>query len=613
MRLLTHTSVTAKIGMVMAMMSITSTVITAIACWRLTTLSSDYSELSAKEYPAVVQMGVANRAAVEMVYAAYRAMAYPAGDTQAKIARSMSRFGYNDAVEALDKAAKLNPSIAGDVAPIRTQLDAINTLNQAAVTDSATDNDDAARRKLAQVDLKLADLSDSIANLNDRLEAGVTDRTEALEADAHRTLYVVLACWGIAVVLFTVFGYVIARLGIVNPLARLTDRMSKLARGDDQSGIPGYTRNDELGTMARALEVFRAASVTKGEVEAAKAEAEAEQARVVGLVSGALGRLAERDLTVSIDEPVGDAYLRLRDDFNDAVGELLEAMRQIDEATNGIGSGAQQISAASDDLSRRTEQQAASLEESAAAMDQVTVSVQGSARSAEQVNQLVGIAHGDAAEGGRIVRQAITAMDGIAASSSQIGQIVTMIDGIAFQTNLLALNAGVEAARAGDAGKGFAVVANEVRALAQRSADAASEIKDLIGKAGEQVEGGVKLVGQTGEALDRILGRIAEINQLAAGISEATVAQASSIEQVNVAVTEMDRTTQQNAAMVEESTAAARSLHGEADRLAALVGRFRLGMDRMRAPSPAPVAGARAVHGNLALKFDTAEDDWAEF
>ncbi|TZG26205.1 methyl-accepting chemotaxis protein [Sphingomonas montanisoli] len=613
MRLLTHTSVTAKIGMVMAMMSITSTAITAIACWRMSTLSDDYGQLSAKEYPAVVQMGVANRATVEMVYAAYRAMAYPAAHTQAKIARSMSRFGYGDAGEALDKAAKLNPSIAGDVASIRTQLDAINTLNQAAVTDSASDNDEAARRKLAQVDLKLADFSDSIANLNDRLEAGVTDRTKVLEADAYATLLTVLACWGIAVILFTAFGYVIARLGIVNPIARLTDRMAKLTKGDDQSGIPGYNRKDELGTMARALEVFCTASIAKGKMEAAKAEADAEQARVVDLVSGALGRLAERDLTVSINETVGDAYLRLRDDFNDAVGELLEAMRQIDEATNGIGSGAQQISAASDDLSRRTEQQASSLEESAAAMDQVTVSVQGSARSAEQVNQLVGIAHGDAAEGGRIVRQAITAMDGIAASSSQIGQIVTMIDGIAFQTNLLALNAGVEAARAGDAGKGFAVVANEVRALAQRSADAASDIKDLIGKAGQQVEGGVKLVGQTGEALDRILGRIAEINHLAAGISEATVAQASSIEQVNVAVTEMDRTTQQNAAMVEESTAAARSLHGEADRLAALVGRFRLGADHMRAPMPSPATGMRAVHGNLALKIDVAEDDWAEF
>jgi methyl-accepting chemotaxis protein len=199
---------------------------------------------------------------------------------------------------------------------------------------------------------------------------------------------------------------------------------------------------------------------------------------------------------------------------------------------------------------------------------------------------------------------------------------VTLIDGIAFQTNLLALNAGVEAARAGDAGKGFAVVANEVRALAQRSADAAKDIKDLITDSTRQVTGGVQLVGKTGEALDRILTRVAEISTLAASISQASDAQASSIQQVNVAVSEMDRTTQQNAAMVEQSTAAARSLTSEADQLGRLVGRFQLGVDadavvaRHEAPmakrvsAPAPV---RQSIGNLALKVEEPDGDWTEF
>jgi methyl-accepting chemotaxis protein len=250
-------------------------------------------------------------------------------------------------------------------------------------------------------------------------------------------------------------------------------------------------------------------------------------------------------------------------------------------------------------------------------MDQVTRSVKKSAGRAEQVHQLVSVAHDDAVVGGHIVREAIVAMDMIASSSQQISQIVTMIDGIAFQTNLLALNAGVEAARAGDAGRGFAVVAYEVRALAQRSADAAKNIKDLITASARQVAGGVQLVGQTGEALDRIVGRVAEISALAGEISIATEAQATSIQQVNIAVTEMERTTQQNAAMVEQSAAAARSLTNEADQLARLVARFELHTMRQGSGEHSlPVRAAPAlalIHSNRALKIEKPCGNWIDF
>jgi methyl-accepting chemotaxis protein len=253
-------------------------------------------------------------------------------------------------------------------------------------------------------------------------------------------------------------------------------------------------------------------------------------------------------------------------------------------------------------------------------MREVANTVRETADGASTVTSAVADAHTDAAEGGRIVREAVGAMSDIERSAQEIAQIINVIDGIAFQTNLLALNAGVEAARAGDAGKGFAVVANEVRALAQRSADAAKDIKGLIGASSKQVEAGVALVGRTGEALERIVAKVAEIAQQAQQISTSAEAQAASMSQVNTAVADMDKMTQQNAAMVEESTAAAKSLAAQADELTSLVSRFRLGEGSTRQPrttssTRAQPAGARALQAKLRTIGNTAvkDEDWAEF
>ena len=286
-----------------------------------------------------------------------------------------------------------------------------------------------------------------------------------------------------------------------------------------------------------------------------------------------------------------------------------------------IRSGAGEISQAADDLSRRTEQQAASLEETAAALDQITATVRKTASGAKQCSDVVLAARGDAEKSGEIVRDAVGAMSAIEQSSTQISQIIGVIDEIAFQTNLLALNAGVEAARAGDAGRGFAVVASEVRALAQRSADAAKEIKTLISSSGTQVGAGVSLVGQTGEALNRIVERVAEIDGLVSEISASAQEQATGLQQVNTAVNQMDQVTQQNAAMVEQSTAASHSLSQEAETLAGSVARFQIGAAaqpvRDVARSAArPVPALKTVgRGGAALKPQpvAAEDGWEEF
>lgn len=340
---------------------------------------------------------------------------------------------------------------------------------------------------------------------------------------------------------------------------------------------------------------------------------ETRRSDVIEGVGNALGMVASGDFTAHL-EHLPPEYKRIAEDFEAMRNQVADTLSQVSRAAAGIDTGSSEISQASDNLAMRTEQQAAALEQTSAAMEEITGTVRRTAESAAHVNNSVIEAQRDAEEGGAIVREAVTAMGDIAGSSQEIAKIIAVIDGIAFQTNLLALNAGVEAARAGDAGKGFAVVANEVRALAQRSADAASHIKELIGTSSRQVERGVDLVGRTGAALDRIVAKVGDVTAQAREISAATEAQASGLAQVNIAVAEMDKMTQQNAAMVEQSTAAARSLANEATQLAQLVSQFRLEdqvVPLRRRPTPQPVRAT--TRGNLALAPSPQADEWQEF
>ena len=316
-----------------------------------------------------------------------------------------------------------------------------------------------------------------------------------------------------------------------------------------------------------------AARIANDETQRAQ---DAEQAHVVDVLAGALERLAAGDLTSRIDAAFAGRYAKLGIDFNAAVVRLRDAMSSILVASGGINQGADEIAAAADQLSRRTEHQAASLEETAAALDEITATVRKTAGVAREANEAVIQTRSEAQASGVVVESAVSAMGAIERSSTEISQIIGVIDEIAFQTNLLALNAGVEAARAGDAGKGFAVVASEVRALAQRSAEAAKEIKALIHASTGHVSQGVDLVGRTGVALDSIAARVARIDGLVSEIAASAHEQSLGLTEVNTAVNEMDQVTQQNAAMVEETTAATQSLRNEAAELARMIGRFRV-------------------------------------
>jgi len=440
---------------------------------------------------------------------------------------------------------------------------------------------------------------------------------------------------GLAVLIAVGLGWLLSRM-IAGPVNAMTATMRRLAQGDFTAIIPALGRKDEVGQMADAVAVFKEAGLEKLRLEGVTAEqraaAEAErQARdeekarkaqedavAIGALAEALGKLATGDLTHRITAPFAPEAEQLKTDFNAAMTQLQEAMRVVVANVQGIKNGAGEISTAADDLSRRTEQQAASLEETAAALDEITATVHKTAGGAKTCSDVVLAARGDAQKSGEVVRQAVAAMSQIEQSAQQISQIIGVIDEIAFQTNLLALNAGVEAARAGDAGKGFAVVASEVRALAQRSAEAAKEIKSLISASTQQVGEGVNLVGETGEALQRIVGRVAEIDGLVSEIAASAQEQAVGLQQVNTAVNQMDQVTQQNAAMVEESTAASHALAGEAETLAGSVARFKIGQAPAAAGGHRPAASVTQLkrpgrEGSAVRKPEPESDGWEEF
>ncbi|WEZ82522.1 PAS domain-containing methyl-accepting chemotaxis protein [Rhizobium sp. 32-5/1] len=347
----------------------------------------------------------------------------------------------------------------------------------------------------------------------------------------------------------------------------------------------------------------------------------------VDQLAGALNALSDGDLTQMLSVPFLPTLEKLRLDFNGASSKLRGTLQTISQNAGAIAAASQQIQSASNDLAKRTEQQAASVEETAAALEEITTTVADSSNRAQEAGQLVRKTKENAEHSGNVVGQAVDAMGKIEKSASEIASIIGVIDEIAFQTNLLALNAGVEAARAGDAGKGFAVVAQEVRELAQRSAKAAKEIKELINASNQHVKSGVALVGDTGKALQQIVSQVVQVDGNVGAIVEASKEQATGLKEINTAVNTMDQGTQQNAAMVEETTAAAHSLAREAEKLFQLLGEFNVGAatpSYRAAPSPAsqqsrPVASparqmtarvAQAFNGNAALK---GGDSWEEF
>lgn len=373
--------------------------------------------------------------------------------------------------------------------------------------------------------------------------------------------------------------YLYVGRNILFRLKKLRATTTQLADGNLDVDIPS-TSHDELGQMAAALTIFQEKLAEQHRFKDQERQRQEEQNNVVEQLTEGMQHLANGQLMVRLEQAFAEDYEDLRLSFNTSIAALEETIGDVISSAGSINSGASEISQAANELAKRTERQAATLEETAAALEEMTLSVNSAAQGARNVESAMGDAREEAQKSGLVVQEAVSAMTEIVKSSDQIAQIIGVIDDIAFQTNLLALNAGVEAARAGDAGRGFAVVASEVRGLAQKSAEAATQIKDLIDDSSKHVERGVDLVGKAGTALTSIAQQVNNISNQISDIATGSVEQASGITEINGSVAQLDTVTQQNATMVEEATAAGQLLHNDAKTLTQLMSRFAIQNNR---------------------------------
>jgi methyl-accepting chemotaxis protein len=469
----------------------------------------------------------------------------------------------------------------------------------------------------------MADLGGSLFSVVPlrHIEAGETLSlgTMVIAYDKHSVTAAVWSAtlWVAGIVAVAVAGFSAALLvllrRIIAPLAELGSCMNSLSHGQLQAEVHDLDRPDEIGAMARSVQVFKDNALRlhssesetlrlrdeterhRSKLDAERAEMAAQQAEVVAAIAIGLEHLASGKLIFRITHRFPAAYEQLKANFNGAMGRVQETMAALLDATMLIQSSTEQITVGADDLSARTGEQAASLQQTATSLEDATATVRKSADGAGHAKKIVIMAKSDVERSGVLMTDAIEAMGGIEQHSKQIGQIIGVIDQIAFQTNLLALNAAVEAARAGDSGRGFAVVAAEVRALAQRSAAAAHEIKSLISSSTEQVERGVLLLSKTGDALASIVRQVTELSSAVSDISSGAHNQMVSLQDISKTVNQIDDVTQLNAAMVEQTTAASHELAQQARALVCLVGGFEVGQLSVAPETGRPTQSGRPL------------------
>jgi methyl-accepting chemotaxis protein len=628
MRFLDNLKISVKILSVVGLLSAVTALVVILGAFSLHSVDQTYTQLAAKEEPAVIALARGARSINIVGYAAYRAIAYPGASPEATAAAKSVDTNSNNAVNLLTEAKGYDPDNAAFFDDLLAKVKGISACTAPAVALGLKDQSDDATKAMAKCDVLIGAFTSAASNFaNGQLEKAKA-ATVAASASAMATIITTSAISIIGLAICAALGMWIALSKITKPLVRLGDNMKVLAEGDLTTEITGQERGDEVGVMAKAVQVFkdnalalktaeeksaaqqraaeeqrRVADEERRRNEQARAEAAEQVARVVASLGAGLERMAQGDLSYRLNDQFAAEYIKIRDHFNGAIGQLQQTISAIVSSTREVTNASAEISTSTTDLSQRTEEQAASLQQTSASMEQIAATVKKNAENAQHASQSASSTREVADRGGQVVAQAVEAMARIEDSSRKIADIIGVIDEIARQTNLLALNAAVEAARAGEAGRGFAVVASEVRSLAQRSSQAAKDIKDLITNSSSQVKDGVDLVNKAGAALTEIVTSIKSVAEIVAEIAAASAEQATGLEQVNKALTQMDEVTQQNSALVEENAATAKTLENQAVAMTEQVAVFRLdggGQDDAamaavaKQPGSAPTAKASA-------------------
>jgi methyl-accepting chemotaxis protein len=595
MRFLDNMKIAQKIISLLVFLGLITAVIAYLGASSVTHTNTSYTNLAEHDLQVPALLTRVNRRAVTMDLIAYQAMIYDASTPTAKAAASKQEESYKAALDYLRQAKETLPRYTAEFSQFEDRLNQMHALTDKATKLGALNKNAEAAALLRPADEMLEPLAKDISAFNDRLIADGKKQTAQLNANAGSTTMTLTIVSILGIAMGIGLSLVVARKGITGPLARLQQTMATLAAGNNSVEIPFADRTDEIGTMADTVRVFRDAALELEAAQMAKAQEDATQQMVVATVGENLGALAAGDLTATINTDFPGNYAELKTNFNAATAALRGLIGGVVESTSAIGTGSNEIAQASEDLARRTEGNAASLEETSAAITQIDGRLKASADAAGRT-----VARADGAiatvSGGReIADEAVQAMGRVSESAKGIDSVIEGLDKIAFQTRVLAMNAAVEAGRAGDAGRGFAVVADLVSALAMRAEEEAKRARDQLTVTQSEILSAVGAVQKVDGALVNIAGDVGEVHKLLGDMAADNQAQAAAISQISVAVGSMDRATQQNAAMVEQTSAAARNLTTEVSSLSQQTARFDIGGNTAARPVARPAAKPRAA------------------
>jgi methyl-accepting chemotaxis protein len=638
MRAFDNLKIPVKIAALLLLLGLLTLAVTLFSNSRLSATDASYEELVDVELPNTTSLVRTHRRLTEMVYAGYQRLAYPGGSAGADRAIASEAEAHQLALKNLDDVIAAEPDLAPTLRELRDQSADLHKIMLEAMELADQSRDDESRAMLARADALLAKAGDLLRPINDARVADADRMSDELGLAAESTARTTLLGSLIGIAAALASGLYLSRRFITGPLTRVKEKMEQLVRGDHEFEVPCAGRGDEIGEMAKAVLVFRDAAIAQKRAEAEKARSEADQKMVVETVSEHLALMASGDLTRPIAAEFPPAYTGLRSNFNAAVDSLRGLVSAVSESASAIETGAGEIGQASEDLARRTESNAASLEETAAAVGQMDgrlrATATAAARTVERADQTIATVSG----GRAVTDEAVQAMGRVAESAKGIDSVIEGLDKIAFQTRVLAMNAAVEAGRAGDAGRGFAVVADLVSALAMRSEEEAKRARDQLTATQTDIVQAVDAVTKVDGALADISGDVAQVHELLATMAADNQAQSTAITEISTAIGAMDQATQQNAAMVEETSAAARSLNNEVAALTSRASAFNTGsgaasaraasvtaIRRPAAPalhtgghgangSGSPVRRLQAAAGRaFARPAAEAQDDWSEF